>query len=153
MTESTVPNPAVEILKSMNWTPRQTISLVENSLAQALGPCAPLEGWITIEVENDENDTVRNLEMKMTVATVDLAAEIISAAADGSLRIETRTVVLRRFSQARLLLFVDDRILGQLFASRDGEYLMLAVAELTGTRDLGTGIIAVRDDDFEIHTL
>ena len=142
---------AERFLDCMVWTPIRLKPLIVFCLAQAPTSTAQRNGWIKLEIENEQNNLVDDLKLYASVAAGPLASEIILAAANGKLRIEPRCVVWKAYSQSRILFLIDNRIVGQIFASRDGEFLRLAIAELSNARDLGDGIIAVDEQDFEIH--
>lgn len=151
MTDTTH-NPAVCFLACIASTPIQMKPLLLHCLAQAPKPNPPLSRWIELEVENDESDHVYNLKMYASAAAGSLTSEIIAAGTDGTLHIEVRKVTYKHLSQWRILLFIGNRIVGQLFASRDGQHLRLAIAELFNARELDDGVIAVEAQDFEIHS-
>jgi hypothetical protein len=142
---------AERFLECMVWTPIRLKPLIVFCLAQAPTSTAPRSGWIKLEIENEQSSLVDDLKLYASVAAGPLASEIILAAANGTLRIEPRFVVWKTFSQSRIVLLIDNRIVGQIFASSDGKFLRLAIAELFNARDRGDGIIAVEEQDFEIH--
>lgn len=91
------------------------------------------------------------IELLTSAASTTLVAEIV-AAADHGLRVEPRYVVSPTLLQARIMVFIDSRIVGQLFCSRDGRRLRLDVRELPKAADIGNGVVVIEKVPFNVHT-
>jgi hypothetical protein len=92
-----------------------------------------------------------NLKLRCNITFPALVTEMVAAGTHG-LRVEPRCVVSNQLIQARLVAFIGQRVVAQLFSSRDGKTLKLEVEELPGARDLGNGVVAVERLNFSVHT-
>jgi hypothetical protein len=147
--------PAVTFFESMvrtsGWLKPFVVDCLNLALAQSKNPNAPLKGWIGVNVRSAENQPVSHVILDISVAPPRLASEIVLAAEDGRLRVEPRQVASIYFLQPRIVLFIDDRIVGQLFPSLSGKHLEFVVAELSEACDLGNGVVALEELNYEVH--
>lgn len=142
---------ALRFIACIASTPIQLKPLVLHCLENAPKPNPPLNGWVALQIENDENGRVYDLKMYVSTAAGSVASEIISAGADGTLHIEVRKVTYKNLSQLRILLFIGNRIVGQMFAAPNGQHLRLAIGELLDAQELDDGVIVVKAEAFEIN--
>ena len=118
------------------------------SISAGEGPFR-LRARFTINV-TDLVDTSRDGTLDLMVATSapDLAEVIIAAEAAGKLRAENREVLVRAdFIQTRVVLFIEDRVVGQLYAAADNRSLQLDIAELPEKWDIGDRLLSFVDPD------
>lgn len=136
--------------------PGQLGTLVVNSLKAILagqGPPAP-RTLVNVHV-TDPVDPNRGscLDLYVTTPAMELVADIV--AADGKVRAEQREVLVRSdFLQTRIVLFVGNRIVGQLFAGPDKRSLQLDIAEPSEAWDMGGGVVSLIKPDhlpFKVH--
>src|SRR5664279_2020554 len=118
-----------EFLERTVTEPERLGVLAVNCLKAIVAGQGPfrLRARFTIDV-TDLVDTSRDGTLDLMVATSapDLAKFIIAADAAGRLRAENREVLVRAdFIQTRVVLFVEDRVVGQLYAAADSRTLQL----------------------------
>jgi hypothetical protein len=105
-----------------------------------------LRAHLTITVI-DPSDADRGgaLDLMITTSAPDLAEIIIAADAAGKLRAEKREVLVHTdfFIQTRVVLFIEDRIVGQIFAGPDKQSLRLDIAEPHEAWDIGKGLLSL----------
>jgi hypothetical protein len=78
----------------------------------------------------------------------DLADVIIAANAAGKLRAENREVLVRAdFIQRRVVLFIEDRVVGQLYAGADNRSLQLDIKEPSEAWDIGNRLLSFVNPD------
>src|SRR5664279_613652 len=119
-----------EFLERTVTEPERLGVLAVNCLKAIVAGQGPfrLRARFTIDV-TDLVDTSRDGTLDLMVATSapDLAEVIIAADAAGKLRAENREVLVRAdfFIQTRVVLFIEDRVVGQLYAAADNRSLQL----------------------------
>lgn len=146
---------AAQFLQTMAETPEDATYFVLEALAHLFKRASGREGVFnaktTVKVTRHGDLSPRRVKLLTTVATTSLAAEIIAATND-RLSVQPRFVVSGMLLQARIIVFLNGRIVGQLYSSRDGKKLKLDVEELSNARDLGNGVVALEKIGFSVHT-
>jgi hypothetical protein len=150
-----------EFLERATNVPADLGALAVNGLKAILAGQGPfrLRAHFTINV-TDLVDTSRDGYLDLTVITSapDLAEAIIAADTAGKLRAENREVLVRAdfFIQTRVVLFIEDRVVGQLYAAADGRSLQLDISELPETWDIGNRLLSYVNPDtlpFKVHLI
>jgi hypothetical protein len=147
-----------EFLKRATHVPAALGALAVNCLEAVAAGQGPfrLRARFTVNV-TDLVDTDRDGTLDLTVATSapDLADVIIAANAAGKLRAENREVLVRAdFIQRRVVLFIEDRVVGQLYAAADNRSLQLDIAELPEAWDIGNRLLScVNPDTLPFHII
>lgn len=149
-----------EFLERATTEPARLGALAVNSLKAIVagqGPFPP-RARFTVDV-TDPVDTCRGgcLDLIFTSSAPELVADIVAADADGKLRAERREVLVRSdFLQTRIVLFVGNRVVGQLFAGTDKQSLQLDIAEPSEAWDIGNGLLSFVNPDclpFKVHAI
>ena len=79
-------------------------------------------------------------------------SEILNASLRKKLRLKGFHVVDGHFTQPRLILLLDRRVVGQLYCSRGGDSLQLEIKARPDARDMGNAVLALGPLKFNVHT-
>jgi hypothetical protein len=137
---------SAEFLERTVTEPNRLGVLAVNCLKAIVAGPGPFRLWarFTINV-TDLVDTSRDgtLDLTITTSAPDLAKVIIAADAAGKLRAENREVLVRAdFIQTRVVLFIEDRVVGQLYAAADNRSLQLDIKEPSEAWDIGNRLLS-----------
>lgn len=147
--------PAAQFMQSVAMTPELAKRLIVDSAKRVLAgdhsPVGPMQGRISLDVNHPDGRNAFLLNLDVSIMTRALADEVILAASH-SLRIEPRYVISSSLIQARIVGFIKDCVVAQLFSSRDGQNLKLEIEKLPNARDLGNGVVALEKVGINVHT-
>jgi hypothetical protein len=147
--------PAAQFLQLAAEMPGEARQLVlwaiQNLIDRAETRTGAFDALITFNAHLPGDGCCIKLELLIEAASTMLVNDI-AIAADRDLRVEPRYVVSRALAQARFVVFIGERIVAQLFCTRDGRKLRLDVEELPNAKDLGNDVIALEELPFKVHT-
>lgn len=154
--ENSETGPAAQFLQLAAEAPGEAKRLVlwalQGVVERAAAQAGAFEAGIEFIAHLPGDGCRMKLKLLIDAVSTELVSEIVTAAND-DLRVEPKFVVSPSRAQARFVIFIGTRIVGQMFSTRDGRRLRLDVEELPNAKDLGNDVVALEEVPFTITVL
>lgn len=148
--------PAAQFMQSASRNFVATKSFILRGLEQTLklGGVSenPVKHALNVNVRYPDDSMAFHLLINIVIDKAPLVSEILSASLPHKLSLKGFHVLSGDFSQPRLVLLLDNRVVGQLFCSSDGESLRLEIEERPDARDMGNAVLALGRLKVSAHT-
>lgn len=112
----------------------------------------PLDNTIVIDVRYRDASDAFKLPIHISVDNSALGRQILHASLSDKLRLKPYHIVENTLTQARLVLLLDGRVVGQLYCLDGGKSLQLEIKERPDARDMGNAVLALGRLPFNVHT-
>lgn len=148
--------PAPLFMQSASRTLSETQELMLDGLERTLRAeprtVGVLENTIAIDVRYRDASEAFKLPIHIRVDNAALGREILHLYLSDKLRLQPFHVVDDGLTQQRLVLWLDGRVVGQLYCSDNGKILKLEIKERPDARDMGNAVLALGRLPFIVRT-